>query len=70
MTTIVNSATPSNESGGASFLIGVIALIFFVLMLLYFGIPAIKNMGPVQLNTPAPQVVVPGKIDVNVKQTK
>lgn len=70
MTTIVNSATPTNDSGSSGLLIGIIALIGFVLILLYFGLPAIRNMGPVQLNVPAPQVVVPGKIDVNVKQTK
>ena len=70
MTTIVNSATPTNDSGGSGFLIGVIALIGFVFILLYFGLPAIRNMGPIQLNVPAPQVVVPGKIDVSVKQTK
>ena len=70
MTTIVNSSTPAAESGGNSFLLGVIIVLGFIGILLYFGIPAIRNMGPVQLNVPAPQVVVPGKIDVNVKQTK
>jgi hypothetical protein len=70
MTTIVNSTTPTADSGGSNFLIGVIIVIGFIGIFLYFGIPAIRRMGPVQLNVPAPQVVVPNKIDVNVKQTK
>lgn len=65
MTTIVNSPTPTNESGGPGFLIGVIALIGFVLILLYYGLPAIRNM-----SVQTPQVNIPNKIDVNVKQTK
>jgi hypothetical protein len=75
MTTIVNNpapvAAPAEENtGGSSYLIGAIILIGFVMVLLYFGIPVIQRMGPVQLNVPAPQVVVPGKIDVNVMQAK
>lgn len=72
MTTIVNTPAPATESsgGGSGFLIGVVILVVFVLVLLYFGIPAISRMGPVQLNVPTPQVNVPGKIDVNVTQTK
>lgn len=70
MTTIVNSATPTSDSGGSGFLIGIVAIIGFAILFIYFGIPAIRNMGPIQLNVPAPQVVVPGKIDVNVKQSK
>ncbi len=76
MTTIVNNPTPvvSNpnpapSSGGSGFLIGAILIIGFVGILLYFGIPALKRMGPVQVNIPAPQIVVPDKIDVNVNQT-
>ncbi|MDO8610457.1 MAG: hypothetical protein Q7R95_07960 [bacterium] len=70
MTTIVNSPTPATDSGGNSFLIGIIILIGFVGILLYFGIPALRRMGPIQLGIPAPQINVPGKIDVNVQQTK
>lgn len=70
MTTIVNSAQPTNESKGSEMLIGIIALIGFALLFIYFGLPAIRNMRPLELNTPAPQIVVPGKIDVNVKQSK
>jgi len=70
MTTIVNSPTPTTDSSGNSFLLGIIIVVGFIVIFLYFGIPAIRRMGPVQVNVPAPQVVVPGKIDVNVKQTK
>ena len=68
MTTIVNTPAPAENTGGSGFLIGAILLIGFVGVLLYFGIPAIKRMGPVQLNIPAPQVIIPEKIDVNVTQ--
>lgn len=70
MTTVVNNPAPAADSGGNSFLMGVIIVVGFLGILLYFGIPAIRRMGPVQLNVPAPQIIVPGKIDVNVKQTK
>ncbi len=58
MTTVVNNPTPG-ESGGNSALIVTIIIIGFLFVVLYFGIPAIKNMGPVQVNVPAPQVNVP-----------
>jgi hypothetical protein len=70
MTTVVNNPAPANESGGNGFLLGAILIIGFVLILLYFGLPAIKRMGPVQINVPAPEVVVPKNVDVNVKQQK
>jgi len=70
MTTIVNSTTPNNDSGGTGLLIGILIIIGFVIFFIYFGLPIIRNIGPIQLNIPAPQIIVPGKIDVNVKQTK
>lgn len=70
MTTIVNSTTPTENSNGPGLLIGIVAIIGFTILFIYFVIPAIRNMGPIQLNVPAPQVVVPGKVDVNVKQSK
>lgn len=70
MSTVVNNPAPTGDSGGNSFLIGVILLIVFVVILFYFGLPVIRNMAPAQLNIPAPQVVVPDKIDVNVTQEK
>lgn len=68
MTTVVNNPAPQTNSNGSGFLIGIIILVGFVVVLLYYGIPAIKNMGPLQLNLPATKIVVPNKIDVNVEQ--
>lgn len=70
MSTVVNNPAPVSESGGNSFLIGIIVLIGFVIVLLYFGLPIVRNMGPIQMNLPAPQVVMPNKIDVNVVPAK
>ena len=68
MTTVVNNPAPQTDTNGSGFLIGIIILVGFVVVLLYYGIPAIKNMGPLQLNLPATKIVVPNKIDVNVEQ--
>lgn len=70
MTTIVNTPAPVEKTGGSSFLIGVMLLIVFILILLYFGIPAIQRMRPIQVNIPAPQVTMPDKINVNVVPAK
>jgi hypothetical protein len=70
MTTVVNNPAPVTETGGSNFLIGVIILVGFIAILLYFGIPAIKQIGPIRVNIPAPQVVIPDKINVNVNQNK
>jgi len=70
MTTVVNNPAPTSDSGGSGFLIGIVILVAFVALLLYFGIPALQRMGPVQVNIPTPQVIVPDKIDVNVTPAK
>lgn len=70
MTTVVNNPAPAANAEGNSFLVGVIVLIGFVLAFLYFGIPAIRRMGPIQVSMPAPKVVIPDKINVNVNQAK
>jgi len=70
MTTIVNSPTPATDSGRTNFLIGTFIVLGFIGIFLFFGIPAMKRMGLFQINIPTPQVVVPNKIDINVKQTK
>lgn len=72
MENIVNNPAPaqgSGNSGGSGFLVGVIVLIIFVGILLYFGIPAIRNMGPLQVNVPAPEVKVVVPENVNVETT-
>ena len=74
MTTIVNNPAPATsattESGGSSLLIGTIVLIGFVMVFLFFGIPAMRRMGAAQIAVPAPQVVLPSKLNVNVTQSK
>lgn len=70
MTIIVNSPTPTTNSEGINILIGALVILGFVGILLYFGIPAIKRMDPFQIKVPAPQVVMPDKINVNIQQTK
>ena len=72
MTTVVNNpapAAPATDSTGSNVIIGAMIFIGFM-VLLYFGIPAIRRMGSTQVNVPAPQVTIPSKIDVNVSQAK
>ncbi len=75
MTTIVNSTTPAqapvSDGSGSGFLIGILVFVALLAVALYFGIPAINRMQPVQVNVPAPQinvaapqVVVPDKVEV------
>lgn len=61
MVTVVQQ--PANDgSNGMGFLVGVILLILFVVGLIYYGLPMLNRA------TAAPQINVPGKVDVNVKQ--
>ena len=66
-TTIINPAPSNNSSdnNGMGFLIGAIVLIVVVFLFFVYVLPAIQN---IKLGTP--QINVPGKIDVNVHQTK
>jgi hypothetical protein len=69
MTTVVNNPAPvqdKGDGGGTGFLIGAVILVAFVAALLYFAIPAIKNMGPLQVNVPTPQINIPAP-QVNVQ---
>jgi hypothetical protein len=64
MTTVVNNPPPSNDSGGGmGMIIGLIVLIVVAYLFFVYGFPAIRQMG-------SPQINIPGKIDVNVNQTK
>ena len=69
MTTIVNNPTPSSDNNGSGMglLIGIFVIIVVGLLFFYFGLPVIKKIGSGQTTTP--QIVIPDKIDVNVKQT-
>ncbi len=69
MTTIVNSPSPNGDNNSVGIIFGVIALIIFGLIFVYFGIPALRKIGTPQINIPAPVINVPDKIDVNVEQT-
>lgn len=64
MATIVNNPAPSNDSSGMGGMIfGLVALVVVVYLFFVYGLPAIQQVG-------SPQINVPGKIDVNVTQTK
>ncbi len=68
MATVVNNPPANSEaSGGSGFLIGIILLIVLAILFIFYGLPLLNNsVGGSQ----APQVNVPGKIDVNVNQPK
>lgn len=67
MATIINNPPASNDSSGP---MGMIILLVVLLVLGYlgfvYGLPALRQM---QLGG-TPQINIPGKIDVNVNQTK
>lgn len=66
MATVVNNPPANADSGGgSSFLIGIILLIVVAALIFFYGLPYLQNSG-----SQAPQVNVPGKIDVNVNQPK
>lgn len=78
MTTVVNNQAPQGvtvpviereDSSGTGFFLGAVIIVVFLGIVLYFGIPAIKNMGPLQMNVPAPQVVLPDTIKVETTPT-
>ncbi|MBW6441398.1 hypothetical protein K0B04_00615 [Patescibacteria group bacterium] len=61
MTTVVNNPAPVKEDGdrgGSGFLVGVVIIVIFLGVILYFAIPAIKNMKPVEINVPTPEINV------------
>lgn len=66
MATIVNNPPATNDSGGP---MGMIIALVVLLVLAYlgfmYGLPALRQM---QLGSP--QINIPSKIDVNVKQAE
>src|SRR5581483_5591733 len=68
MATIINnppntaSQTNGDPSGNYVSLILVVFVIFFIILAFYFGMPLLRRA----TTSSAPQVNVPGKIDVNV----
>lgn len=67
MTTIVNSPAGQSESGGYGLLLGIIAIIVFGLIFVFYGVPALRRMGPAQITVPT-EIKMPDKVDVNVTQ--
>lgn len=64
MTTIVNTPAQSDNSGGGmGMIIGLIVLLVVAYLFIMYGLPVIRQIG-------SPQINVPNKIDINVKQTK
>ena len=63
MATVINNpSTPAvrEDSGGSSFLLGVVLLVIAAILFFVYGIPALSGA------MRGPQVNVPGKVDVNV----
>jgi len=63
--TIVNNPSDSS-SNGMGFLLGIIVLVVFFFVLLYYGIPYITAM----TRGGGPSVQIPNKLDVNVHNGK
>jgi hypothetical protein len=67
MTTIVNTPAPENNSNANMGMMIIVLVVLLVLGYLFFvfGIPALK-----QIQLGSPQINIPNKIEVEVKQSK
>ena len=66
MATIVNNPQPSSNSNGPMVMIfGLIVLVVLGYLFFVYGLPAIQ-----QIQVGGPEINIPDKIDVNVKQSK
>ncbi len=65
MADVIHEHVTRDSSSGASLMTGIILLII-VAILLFYGLPLIRNAASVQ----SPSFQVPSKIDVNVNQPK
>jgi hypothetical protein len=64
MATIVNNPPPSNDSGGPmGMIIGLIVVLVMGYLFFVYGLPALRQVG-------SPQINIPSKIDINVKQSE
>ena len=63
---VINNAAPAtngdSSSNGMGFLLGVLLLVVFAFLIFWYGLPALRNA----TTSSAPQINVPGKVDVNV----
>jgi len=66
MATIVNSPSPSGDNG-MGFLIGILVVVAVGLLFFYYGLPALRNMGPVKVEVATPAIVLPSTVQVEVK---
>lgn len=66
MATVVNNPPANSDGNGGGFLLGVIVLIIFVILFVFYGLPMLRGTGGGA--TQAPQVNIPDKVDVNVNQ--
>lgn len=65
MADVIHEHTTTERGGnGNGFLIGIILLVVILLLLFYYGLPALRGATS---GGAAPQVNVPGRVDVNVK---
>lgn len=64
MATIIN--TPAKENNGAGLILGLVAIGVFVMLFIYFVMPALRRMSPAQINVEVPEINVPAPI-VNVE---
>ncbi len=64
MATVINNPGTSQDSGGGmGFFLGTLILLLIFVLFIVYGLPMIR-----QSFFSAPQINVPGKIDINVNQ--
>ncbi|MBP6045039.1 hypothetical protein KBC14_03520 [Candidatus Woesebacteria bacterium] len=64
MATIVNNPAPAGDSNGSSgLIIGVLLIIVLAGLFYVYGLPSLSRVQ-------SPQINIPNKIDVNVKQNE
>lgn len=70
MATIVNtpSAPAESQSSGWGAVMAIVLVIALILLMFYYGLPALQNAGGAAGTQPAPQMQVPEQVDVNVNQ--
>ncbi len=67
MTVIVNNPAQSSESGGYGLIVGIVAILVLVVLFVFYGVPALRRMGPAQITVPT-EIKVPENVNVNVTQ--
>jgi len=65
MATVVNNPQPTTSNNGLGFLLGAILIIIFAMLFFVYVLPLMRSS---MSASQAPQVNIPDKVDVNVKQ--